>query len=207
MIHHLSSVVRTGLFSLGTLFAAVAALAQSPATGIVEGRVSHPATGENLELARITVEGTALETFTDADGHYRLAGVPAGTVRVRAFRTGVVAQTLTVTVTAGQSATLNFALESFGGKPAATSAAGGPIKLDQFTVGASKEMDGAALAINTQRFAPNVMSVVSADEYAAMTEGGIGELLKAVPGMAVNIGGGGEPYLLQMNGVPPSAVP
>jgi hypothetical protein len=32
-------------------------------------------------------------------------------------------------------------------------------------------MDGSAIAINTQRFAPNVMSVVSADEYAAMTEG------------------------------------
>ncbi|MFM8335031.1 MAG: TonB-dependent receptor domain-containing protein, partial [Opitutaceae bacterium] len=107
----------------------------------------------------------------------------------------------------GQSATLNFALESFGGKPAEASAGGGPLKLDQFTVGASKEMDGAAIAINTQRFAPNVMNVVSADEYVAMTEGGIGELLKAVPGMAVNIGGGGEPYLLTMNGVPPSAVP
>ena len=207
MIPHLYRSVRTGLFSLSVLLAAVAALAQSPATGILEGRVSHPGTGENLELARITVEGTALEAFTDADGQYRLAGVPAGTVRVRAFRTGVVAQTLTATVAAGQSATLNFALESFGGRPAATSAAGGPIKLDQFTVGASKEMDGAAIAINTQRFAPNVMNVVSADEYAAMTEGGIGELLKAVPGMAVNIGGGGEPYLLTMNGVPPSAVP
>ena len=184
-----------------------AAFAQSTPTGTLEGRVSNPATGENLELARITVEGTALETFTDADGQYRLANVPAGPLRIRAFRTGVVAQTLTANVAAGQAATLNFSLEGFGGKPTGASATGGPIKLDQFTVGASKEMDGAAIAINTQRFAPNVMSVVSADEYAAMTEGGIGELLKAVPGMAVNIGGGGEPYLLQMNGVPPSAVP
>lgn len=185
-----------------------AAFAQSTPTGTLEGRVSNPATGENLELARITVEGTALETFTDADGQYRLANVPAGPLRIRAFRTGVVAQTLTATVAAGQAATLNFSLEGFGPRSGASapSAAGGPIKLDAFTVGASKELDGAAIAINTQRFAPNVMSVVSADEYSAMTEGGIGELLKAIPGMAVNIGGGGEPYLLTMNGVPPSAV-
>jgi len=185
----------------------VSARAQPSATGSLAGRVSHPATGENLELARITVEGTALETFTDADGQYRLANVPAGAVRVRAFRTGVVAQTLSATVVGGQTATLNFSLEGFSGKPGPAVSGDGAVKLDRFTVGASKEMDGAAIAINTQRFAPNVMNVVSAGEYAAMTEGGIGELLKAVPGMAVNIGGGGEPYLLQMNGVPPSAVP
>ena len=198
------------LFLSALLLVAAPTHGQAPATGAIEGRVSNPATGENLELARITVEGTALEAFTDADGQYRLAGVPAGAVRVRAFRTGVVAQTLTATVAAGQIATLNFSLEGFSSARPATgssAAAGGTVKLDAFTVGASKEMDGSAIAINTQRFAPNVMNVVSADEYAAMTEGGIGELLKAVPGMAVNIGGGGEPYLLQMNGVPPSAVP
>ena len=196
-----------GWFALG---AATAVPAQSPsaapATGTLEGRVSNPATGENLELARITVEGMALETFTDAAGQYRLAGVPAGAVRVRAFRTGVVAQTLTAAVAAGQIATLNFSLSGFSARSASAASGDGAVKLDAFTVGASKEMDGSAIAINTQRFAPNVMSVVSADEYAAMTEGGIGELLKAVPGMAVNIGGGGEPYLLTMNGVPPSAV-
>gem|GEM_PF-145790 len=196
-----------GWFALG---AATALPAQTPnansATGTIEGRVSNPGTGENLELARITVEGVALETFTNADGQYRLAGVPAGAVRVRAFRTGVVAQTLTATVAPGQIATLNFSLAGFSARPASVASGDGAVKLDAFTVGASKEMDGSAIAINTQRFAPNVMSVVSADEYAAMTEGGIGELLKAVPGMAVNIGGGGEPYLLTMNGVPPSAV-
>ncbi|MBL9202726.1 MAG: carboxypeptidase regulatory-like domain-containing protein, partial [Opitutaceae bacterium] len=80
---------------------AAAARAQPTATGTLEGRVSNPSTGENLELARITVEGTGLEAFTDADGQYRLAGVPAGAVRVRAFRTGVVAQTLAATVAAG----------------------------------------------------------------------------------------------------------
>lgn len=203
----LSEAFRVGLIVVLTLLAPVHASAQSAATGMIEGRVFNPATGENLELARITVEGTSLETFTDADGKYRLTNVPAGAVRVRAFRTGVTSQTQPVTVAAGQIANLGFALDGLGERPAATNSTGGPLKLERLVIGTSKEMDGSAIAINTQRFAPNVMSVVSADEYAAMTEGGVGELLKAVPGMAVNIGGGGEPVQLTMNGVPPSAVP
>ena len=98
---------------------AAAAPAQSVSTGAIEGRAFNPATGENLELARITVEGTSLETFSDADGQYRLANVPAGAARVRAFRTGVVTQTHAVTVATGQIATLNFELAAFSARPAA----------------------------------------------------------------------------------------
>jgi TonB-dependent receptor len=162
-----------------------------------------PATGEYLELARISVEGTLLETLTDSAGHYRLSNVPAGPVRLRAFRTGVASQTVSVTVTAGGIAQQDFEL----GRLDSSTAGQATVQLEKFVVGTSKEMDGAAIAINTQRFAPNVMNVVAADEYSAMTEGGVGELLKAVPGMNVEIGGGGEPYLLSMNGVPPANVP
>lgn len=48
--------------------------AQNPATGILEGRVFNPGTGEYLEFVRVTMEGTALETFTDQLGEYRFAG-------------------------------------------------------------------------------------------------------------------------------------
>ena len=81
-------------------------------TGSIEGRVFNPATGEYLELARITVEGTMLEALTDASGQYRLTNVPAGPARVRAFRTGVVSQTQSITVAAGQTVPLNFDLRA-----------------------------------------------------------------------------------------------
>ncbi|MDO8542538.1 MAG: carboxypeptidase-like regulatory domain-containing protein, partial [Opitutaceae bacterium] len=58
------------------LFAA-ALSAQIPATGTIEGRVVNTRTGEYLELARVTVIGTTLETFTDSSGQYRLSNVPA----------------------------------------------------------------------------------------------------------------------------------
>ena len=175
--------------------------AQSSATGTIEGRVLNPATGENLELARMTVEGTALETFTDTDGQYRLANIPVGTVRVRAFRTGVTAQSRTITVEAGHSTTMNFELGT--AQPPGT----GPIELAEFTIRAKKEMDGAAIAINTQRFAPNSMAAIAADEFGPVANGNAGELLKSVPGITLSLGSQGEMYQVAMNGVPPNNVP
>ena len=76
--------------------------AQTPATGTIEGRVFDPARAEYLERARVTVEGTSLETFTDETGQYRFANLPAGTARVKVFFTGLASQSATVAVTAAR---------------------------------------------------------------------------------------------------------
>src|SRR5688572_9739780 len=137
------------------------ALNAQPATGTIEGRISNPA-GKNLERARITVEGTTLETFSDSDGNYRLTNVPPGAARVSAFFTGLQRQTNSVNVPADGTAQLDIQLSATSSAPSLPD--GAPIKLDEFVVGASREMSGAALAINEQRFAPNMKNVVSADE-------------------------------------------
>jgi hypothetical protein len=104
MRHPVRNAGRSTLLAFSLLFAGLAsAFAQTAAIGLVEGRVSNPGTGEFLELARISIEGTALETLTDATVQYRLANVPAGAVRVRAFRTGMVPDTRAVTVAVGRS--------------------------------------------------------------------------------------------------------
>ncbi|MSU68631.1 MAG: hypothetical protein EXS40_08670, partial [Opitutaceae bacterium] len=71
------------LASASFLFLALSSLLAAPlhaqaTTGTIEGRVAHATTGRYLVNVRITVEGTALETFTDELGAYRLDGVPAG---------------------------------------------------------------------------------------------------------------------------------
>ena len=129
------------------------AFAQAVNTGTLEGRVFDAGRGEFLENARVTIEGTTLETFTDSSGTYRLANVPAGAARVRVAFTGITAVAENVTVRASQTTTHDVTLR---GSTAAPAAAGGPVKLDQFVVSTSKEMDAAAIAINEQRVAPNI---------------------------------------------------
>jgi len=173
-------------------------------TGMIEGRVFNPGTGEYLEFVRITIEGTSLETFTDSAGEFRLTNVPVGAAKVTAFRTGVLPQSQTVTVTGGQAVRQNFELSYL--RPAAEGR-DGVVKLEQFTVATSKEMDGAAIAINTKRFAANAVNVVAANEFGPVADGGVGEVLKSVPGINITRGGFGDAYQVSLNGVPPRNVP
>ncbi|MBL9200325.1 MAG: TonB-dependent receptor [Opitutaceae bacterium] len=205
LLRHAPRLVRWICFSSGFLLAATV-LAAPAATGVIEGRVFNPGTGEYLEFVRITVEGTALETFTDSAGEFRLGSVPAGAVKVTAFRTGVPAQTHTVTVTDGQTVRQNFEL-SYAGPANAARPGERAIKLDAFVVETSKQMDGAAIAINTQRFAANTMNVVAANEFGPVADGGVGEVLKSVSGISIARGGFGDAYQVSLNGAPPRNVP
>ena len=189
------------LFSWSILCAADAGSA-----GTVEGRVSNPGNGEFLERARITVEGTTLEAFTDTSGFYRLTNVPAGAVRVRAFYTGLGSQTNSITVASGQTAQLDFGLSALPGRPG-TGRDGEVVKLAEFTVSTSRDMDGAAIAINEQRFAPNIKSVVSTDEFGNVAEGSVGEFLKFLPGITIEYEAGALARGISINGVPSENVP
>ena len=168
--------------------------AQAAATGTIEGRVLNPATGDYLEKARVTVEGTTLETFTDAGGQYRLNNVPAGPARLRVFFTGADAQTETVTVTAGGIARHDVNL------------GGSVVQMSQFVVATPKEMQGAAIAINEQRFASNMVNVVAADEFGAVLENNVGDFLKFLPGLTIDFIGGAA-RSVSMGGVPAEYVP
>ncbi|MDO8539795.1 MAG: TonB-dependent receptor [Opitutaceae bacterium] len=172
-------------------------------TGIVEGRVSNADTGEYLELVRLTVAGTELETFSDTSGRYRLTNVPAGAAQIKAFRTGLAEQTVSVRVAPGQPVVQDFGLAA----PRRRAPGDETIKLDQFVVASSKEMDNAALAINTQRFAANQLNVIAADEFGGAAESKVGEVLKSLPGISMTLGGGGEPYQVSLDGVPAENVP
>ncbi|MBI4624295.1 MAG: TonB-dependent receptor [Verrucomicrobia bacterium] len=203
MTHRIVSITRACLALLGAAWLACTTLAQSSTTGTIEGRVSHPASGNYLETARLTVDGTTLESFSDSDGNYRLTNVPAGSAKVKVFCTGFLPQTTAVGVTAGQVVRHDIQLDSF---QRSTGAPGGVVKLDEFVVAASREMAAAAYAINEQRFAPNLKSVVSTDEFGSVAEGNIGEFLKFLPGISIDYNSG---FALNasINGVPPQNVP
>jgi TonB-dependent starch-binding outer membrane protein SusC len=84
--------------------------AQSSAT--VTGTVTDSASQQPLSNVQVAIAGTSIGALTRADGGYTLVGVPAGTHRVQARRIGYALQERSVTVTAGQRATADFALSA-----------------------------------------------------------------------------------------------
>jgi len=80
------------------------------------------------------------------------------------------------------------------------------VKMSEFVVSTSKEMDGAAIAINEQRFARTIMNVVAADEFGTVVDGTPGEVMKFLPGITMDYSAG-EARTISMNGVPASNVP
>ena len=90
------------------LVPAVAVYAQ--ATGTITGRVTDRSTQQPIADAQVLIVGTTRGARTSDAGQYRLATVPAGTVRVRVIRLGYEAETRSVNLTANETATADFAL-------------------------------------------------------------------------------------------------
>ncbi|HEY1108555.1 MAG TPA: STN and carboxypeptidase regulatory-like domain-containing protein, partial [Opitutaceae bacterium] len=78
-----------------TLGAAPAASAADGPTGMIEGRVFNATSGSYLNNARVTVDGSKTEVFTNEQGEYRITTVPAGETRVVALFSGLQAQAAT----------------------------------------------------------------------------------------------------------------
>ena len=190
------------LATFSPLFFSSFAFAADAPTGAVEGRVFNSSSNNYLERVHVTVENTSLETLTDADGVYRLAAVPSGTVRVKFFYTGFAPLVESIAITAAQTTVHDVTL----GTGAALNARGEIVKLDAFTVTTSKEMSGAAIAINEQRFAANIRNVVATDELGFVPEGNVAEFIKFMPGISIdNVGGFARN--ISLNGVPSEYVP
>ena len=79
--------------------------------GSIGGRVTAARSGQPIASATVLVQGTQLGATTDADGNYRIAGVPAGVRTVIARRIGYSATTRTVSVADDATATLDIGLE------------------------------------------------------------------------------------------------
>ncbi len=176
-------------------------LAGRGAPGIIEGRVQNATTGEYLERARIQIDGTNLETFTDADGYYRITRVTPGEAGLQVFFTGLPPATVRVTVGPGATVQQDVVFNRPG-----TTTSDGTVKLNAFVVGTSREMAASAIAINEQRFAPNIKTVLSTDEFGFVAEGNAADFLKFLPGITIE-NSGGNARDVSINGVPSANVP
>ncbi|MDZ7780548.1 MAG: TonB-dependent receptor [Gemmatimonadota bacterium] len=100
---------------VGTIAAVAAMLVTVPAaaqTGQVTGTVTNAASGAVVSEAQVYLVGEDLGALSRSDGRFLLLNVPAGTHELRAERIGFASTTETITVTAGETTTVDFALAS-----------------------------------------------------------------------------------------------
>ena len=99
------------LLSMATLVmvAPVKLFAQG-SEGTVSGRVLQQGSQQPLPDVHIIVSGTTKGAQTDADGRYTIINVPVGARQIIARRVGLGSQMRVVSVTAGQTTTIDFTL-------------------------------------------------------------------------------------------------
>ena len=194
--------LRRALLVLALSFLGSALIRAQPATGTVEGTVLSATSGNFLNNARVGVEGSSLETYTDADGRYRLVDVPAGQLQVRASYTGMETTTATLRVSAGMIARQDFQLSI--PRNQTTLADKDVVKLDAFVV-ETTALSAAATAVHEQKIAPNIKNVVVLDEIGDLGDGNIGEYLKYTPGISI-LGGPQTAASASIRGLPASGV-
>lgn len=152
-------------------------VAPSRQSGAIVGRVQNQVTGRYLNNARVSVKGTKLVALTDQFGKFSLPGVPAGSQVLQVFYTNMDVKEIVVAVEAGETLQQDVALTS-------SDRYGTVVKLDPFKVAENREMDAEALAINEQRFAPNLKNVIAADALGDVFGSAAGDFMKFLPGIA-----------------------
>jgi len=187
-----SFCVSAGLLALLGLCFASSARAQAPAGGSIAGHVLNVSTGEYLDKALVEIAGTSQETLTNSYGEYRLENVPAGSVVLKMFYTGLPDQSMTVVVQSGQVAKADFDYKSEIGET---------IKLSNVVVEENKETDPFAIAVNEQRFAPSISTVAAANEFGDQNEGNVGEFIKWLPGVNLDYASA-DAQRVELNGFP-----
>lgn len=167
---------------LGLLTSTPRSLGQSVAAGTLTGRVFNPASNGYVANARVTVAGTSLVATTDESGTFTLYGVPRAEATVHVEYLGFEAQDQKVVVREGSTTLPDFNLTTARGM---ASGADTVVQLEKITVVADTERSAQAIAMNEQRNAPSLKSVVAMDEFPEGSSGNLGEFLKYVPGLAI----------------------
>ncbi len=158
--------------------------AQTTTSGIITGRIFNPATGEYVRNAQVRVDGRAASTTSEDGGYYRLSNIPPGDVTVVVTYTGYQPTTATVSVTPGATVTRDFELASSLTAPPGADPKG-PIRLTAFTV--SSDREGNAKAIMNQRNSMDITNSVASDVFGDVAEGNVGEFLKHMPGVELDL--------------------
>lgn len=150
---------------------------QLASIGTVEGRVFDEVSGDYLRNVMISIAGTNLHASTNAEGEYQLSNVPAGSVTLEVSYPGYLQQTRILTLNAGTTMRQDFSFT------ASSRAVADVVTLAAFSV-RERQMSAETAALEEQRRAANIKSVVSLEEIGDLGVSTPGTYLMYMPGIA-----------------------
>ena len=156
------------------LLGAISTYAQTVGPGSISGRVTQTATRRALASAAVMLVGENRSAITDESGGFVFANVPPGEHTVRASYAGLDDSEKTVSVTGGRPAAVELAMTS------------SLYVMGEFVVAGERE--GSAKAVQDQRYADNLKTVISADQFGGVADGSLDDALKRLPGVGYSNG-------------------
>jgi iron complex outermembrane receptor protein len=166
------AVVLLAAAACGVQAAAATAGEQSEATGKLRGRVTLEANGDPLHKAFVLIVPLNRSTQTDSEGNYEFDRVPPGSYDVVVHAPALADERRSVTVTAGDTATLDFSMRI------------APVHA-QITVTASGQEETVLEAFQAT-------TTVGAIELTQRAQTGLGDVLKGEVGVAKRSFGAGS---------------
>jgi len=173
------------LFAVGSL-----ARAQAGAEGEIAGTVADDASRARLAAVSVVLEGTDLQTTTDRDGEFSLRHVSAGEHALVFTYLGLPSKRVPVLIEAGKSLRVDTMLGE------------AVVVLDSMKVESPRS--GQARALNQQRAAQNMTSIVSSDLSGQFPDKTIADAVKRLPGVTVETDtdtGGSEGRYITIRGM------
>lgn len=142
-------------------------------TGSIQGRISDQ-NGIYVPGANVVIPSLAKGAISDFDGRFTLVDIPEGgyTLEISYLGYGKVEQD--VQVNGGQTIAVNITLTQEN------------VQLDEVMVSAYG-MSGTAKALNAQRGNLNITNVVSTDQIGKFPDANIGDAVKRIPGITMQV--------------------
>ncbi len=161
------TIVVNRLFSLKRAIYLMAVLCSSvliAQNGAISGSVTSSETGAPLPGANVLISGSVLGASTNSDGKFNISSISPGSYMITVLYVGYQEAKQTVTVTQGQTVTINFSLVETGilGQTVVVSASRKPEKITE---------------------APATIEVLTAKEIAEYPSFNAGELLGRIKGV------------------------
>jgi len=162
----------------------------SEETGTIAGRVLDTLSRAVAGASVIVVGNTRFAATANSDGSYVISGLAAGPYRLHAHFIGFTDDTVSIIVVGGQTVTQNIVLRAL------------PQTLNTVVVTSPRLNETKAGALQEQKDADNVVSVMSGDEIRALPNNNAAEALARMPGVTAERDEGEGKYV-EIRGTPP----